>query len=106
MDIYLAPRGATEPQGQVVQGGGQLPGDIGVGQGRAAGKPSQASGCFVPDMLVVAAKGLMDVEQEDNVLGLLQMGLLAGTLEQLRGQQLRLIVMRTKPISHLCTLKR
>jgi len=39
MDISLAPRGAAEPQGQVVQGGGQLPGDRGVGQGRAAGKP-------------------------------------------------------------------
>jgi hypothetical protein len=31
-------------------------------------------------MLVVAAEGLVDVEQEDTVLGLLQMGLLAGTL--------------------------
>ena len=39
MDSSLAPRGATEPQGQVVQGGGQIPGDRGVGQGRAAGKP-------------------------------------------------------------------
>ena len=39
MDISLAPRGAAEPQGQVVQGGGQLSGDRGVGQGRAAGKP-------------------------------------------------------------------
>ena len=37
MDISLAPRGAAEPQGQVVQG--QLPGDRGVGQGQAAGKP-------------------------------------------------------------------
>ena len=52
------------------------------------------SGCSqLPDMLVVAAEGLVDVEQEDKVLGLLQMGLFAGTLEQLRGQQLRLIVM-------------
>ena len=32
--------------------------------------------------------GLVDVEQEGKVLGLLQMGLLAGTLNQLRGQQL------------------
>ena len=39
MDISQAPRGAAEPQGQVVQGGCQLPGDRGVGQGRAAGNP-------------------------------------------------------------------
>ena len=39
MDVSLASRGAAEPQGQVVQGGGQLPGVPGVGQGRAAGKP-------------------------------------------------------------------
>ena len=93
MDISPAPGGAAEPQGQVVQGGGQLPSDRGVGQGRAAGKPGQAPGCFLPDMLVVAAEGLVDVEQEDKVLGLLQMGLLAYMLEQLRGQQLRLVVM-------------
>ena len=30
---------SAEPQGQVVQGGGQLPGDRGVGQGQAADKP-------------------------------------------------------------------
>ena len=65
----------------------------GVGQGRAAGKPGQAHGCFLPDMLVVAAEGLVDVEQEDKVLGLLQMGILAYMLEQMRGQQLRLVVM-------------
>ena len=88
MDISLAPGGCAEPQGKVVQGGGQLPGDKGVGQGRAAGKPGQAPGCLLPDMLVVAAEGLLDVEQEDKQLGLLQMGLLACTLEQLRGQQL------------------
>ena len=41
-------------------------------------------------MLVVAAEGLVDV---DKVLGILQMGLLAYMLEQLRGQQLRLVVM-------------
>ena len=93
MDISPAQGGAAEPQGQVVQDGGQLPSVRGVGQGRAAGKPGQAPGCFLPDMLVVAAEGLVDVEQEDKVLGLLQMGLLAGTLEQLRGQQLRLVVM-------------
>ena len=93
MVISLAPGGAAEPRVQVVHGGGQLPGVRGVGQGRAAGKPGQAPGCFLPDMLVVAAEGLVDVEQEDKVLGLLQMGLLAGTLEQLRGQQLRLVVM-------------
>jgi hypothetical protein len=40
-------------------------------------------GCFLPDMLVLAAEGLVDVEQEDKVLGFLQMGLLAGMLEQL-----------------------
>jgi hypothetical protein len=39
-------------------------------------------------MLEVAAEGLVDVEQENKVLGLLQMGLLAYMLEQLRGQQL------------------
>ena len=87
------PGGATEPQGQVVQGGGHLPGDRGVGQGLAAGKPGQAPGCLLPDMVVVPAEGLVDVEQEDKVLGLLQIGLLAGTPEQLRGQQLRLVVM-------------
>ena len=85
MDISLAPRGAAEPQGKVFQGGGQLPGDRGIGQGRAA---DQAPGCLLPDMLVVAAEGLVDVEQEDKVSGLLEMRLLAGTLEQLRGQQL------------------
>ena len=37
-------------------------------------------------MLVVAAEGMVDVEQEDKVLGLLQMGILAYMLEQLRGQ--------------------
>ena len=53
MDISPLTGGAGEPQGQVV----------------------------LPDMLVVAAVGLVDVEQEDKVLGLLQMGLLAGTQE-------------------------
>ena len=81
----------AEPQGQVVQGGGQLPSVRGVGQGWAAGKPGQAPGCFLPDMLVVAAEGLVDVEKDDKVF--LQMGLLAYLLEQLRGQQLRLVVM-------------
>ena len=93
MDISLAPGGAAEPQGHVVKGGGQLPSVSGVGQGRAAGKPGQAHGCFLPDMLVVAAEGLVDVEQEDKVLGLLQMGILAYMLEQMGGQQLRLVVM-------------
>ena len=83
MDISLAPGGAAQPQGQVVQGGGQLPGVRGVGQGRAAGEPGQAPGCFLPNMLVVAAEGLVDVKQEDIMLGLL-----TGMLEQLRGQQL------------------
>ena len=36
LTFVLAPGGATVPQKQVVQGGGQLPG---VGGGRAAGKP-------------------------------------------------------------------
>ena len=99
MDISPAPGGAAEPQEKVVQGGGQLLGVRGVGQDRAAGKPGQAPGCLLPDMLVVAVEELVDVEQEDNVLGLLQMRLLAGTLEQmglLAGtleQQLRLVVM-------------
>ena len=86
MDIYAGPGGAAEPQGQVVQG--QLPSDRGVGQGRAAGKPGQAPACWLPDMLVVAAEGLVDVDQEGTVLGLLQMGLSDSTLKQLRGQQL------------------
>ena len=93
MDISPAPRGAAEPQGQVVQGGTQIPSVRGLEQGRASGKPGQAPGCVLPGMLVVAAEGLVDVEQEDKVLGLLQMGLLAYMLEQLRGQQLRLVVM-------------
>ena len=70
MYIFPEPGGAAEPQGQV-QGGGQLPSVRGVGQGLAAGKPGQAPGCFLPDMLVVAAEGLVDVEQEDKVLVLL-----------------------------------
>ena len=37
MDIFVVPGGAAEPQWQVVQGGGQLHSDKGVGQGRAAG---------------------------------------------------------------------
>ena len=41
----------------------------------------QAPGCFLPDMLVVAAEGLVDEEEENKVLGLLQMGLLAYMLE-------------------------
>ena len=81
MDISPAPgAAAAEPQGQLVQGGDQLPSVRGVGQGRAAGKPGQAPGCFLPDMA--------EVEQEDKVLGILRMGLLAYLLEQLRGQQL------------------
>ena len=44
-------------------------------------------------MLVVASEGLVDVKQEDKALELLQMGLLTYMLEQLRGQQLRLVVM-------------
>ena len=93
MDISPAPRGAAEPQGQVVQGGTQIPSVRGLEQGRASGKPGQAPGCVLPGMLVVAAEGLVDVEQEDKVLGLLQIGLLAYMLEQLRGQQLWLVVM-------------
>ena len=57
MDISLAPGGAAEPQGKVVQGGGQLPSVRGVGQGREFGKLGQAPGCFLPDMLEVAAGG-------------------------------------------------
>ena len=60
-----------------------LPSDRGVGQGRAAGKPGHAPACWLPDMLVVATEGLVDVEQEVKVLGLLQMYLLTGTLKQL-----------------------
>ena len=82
MDISPAHGGAAEHQGQVVHGGAQLPRVRGVGQGQAAGKPGQAPGkpgqapgCFLPDMLEVAAEGLVDVEQEEKVLGLLQFGL-------------------------------
>ena len=64
MDISAAQGGAAESQGQVVRGGGQLPSNRGVGQGRAAGKPGQAPACWLPDILVVAAEGLVDVEQE------------------------------------------
>ena len=46
--------------------------------------PDQAPACLLPDMLVVATEGLVDVEQEGKVFGLLQVGLLAGTLKQLR----------------------
>ena len=93
MDISPVPRGAAEPQGQVVQGGSQIPSVRGLEQGRASGKPGQATGCVLPGMLVVAAEGLVDVEQEDKVLGLLQMGLLAYMLEQFRWQELRLFLM-------------
>ena len=64
MDISAAQGGAAESQGQVVQGGSQLLSDRGVGQSRAASKPGQARACWLPDMLVVAAEGLLDVEQE------------------------------------------
>ena len=93
MDISAMQGVAAKHQWQVVQGGCQLHSDKGVGQGRAAGKPGQAPACWLPDMLVVAAEGLVNVKQEGKVLGLLQMGLLAGTLRQLRGQQLQLVVM-------------
>ena len=93
MDTSLAPRGAAEPQGQVVQGGGQLPGDKSCRARTGSWQAWPVHGCLLHDMLVVAAEGLLDVEQEDKQLGFLQMGLLACTLEQLRGQQLRLVVM-------------
>ena len=48
MYISVAPRGGAEPQGQVVQGGGQLPGDRGVGQGRAAARPGPlTAACYL-----------------------------------------------------------
>jgi hypothetical protein len=81
MDISAAPGGAAEPHGLVVQGGGQLR-SVGVGQGLAAGKPGQAPSCFLPDILLVAAEGLVDVEQEDNALGLLHAGQQAGAVER------------------------
>ena len=88
--MYISPATgvAAEPQGQVAHGGGQLPRVRGVVQGQAASKPGQAPGCFLPDMLEVAAEDLVDVEQEEIFLGLL-----AYMLEQLRGQQLWLVVM-------------
>ena len=67
MDISAAPGGAEEASGQVVQGCGQLPSDQGVGQGQAADKPGQTPACWLPDMLVVTATGLGEVEQEGNV---------------------------------------
>ena len=93
MDFSAAPAGAAEPQGEVVQGGGRLPSDRGVEQGQAASKPGQAPACWLLNMLVVAAEGLVDMEQEGKVFGLLQMGLFACTLKQLRGLQLQLVVM-------------
>ena len=45
--------------------------------GSRLARPGQAPGRFLPDMLKVASEGLVDVEQEDKVWGLLQMGLLA-----------------------------
>ena len=53
------------PKDQLSRVCGQLPGVRGVGQGLAASKP---------DMLVVAAEGLVDVEQQDKVLGLCRWG--------------------------------
>jgi hypothetical protein len=44
-------------------------------------------------MLVVAAGGLVNMEQKSKVFGLLQEGLLAGTLKQLRGKRLQLVAM-------------
>ena len=57
MDISLELRGAAEPQGQVVKGGGQLPGERGVGQGRAAGKPGPltAACCLTQGQIFVRA---------------------------------------------------
>ena len=81
MYICAAPGGAAEPKDNLSRVVANYPG---VGQGRAAGKPGQPPACWLPDMLVVAAEGLVDVEQEGRVLGLLQMELLAGTLKQLR----------------------
>ena len=43
-------------------------------------------------MLGVATEELVDMEKKSKVLGLLQIWLLAGKLKQLRGQQLRLVV--------------
>ena len=48
---------------------------------------------MLPDILVVATEELVDMEQEGKVLGLRQIGLLAGKLKQLRGQQLNMVVM-------------
>ena len=63
LETYLMWRPST----LLVMSGGQLPSVRGVGQGWAAGKPGQAPGCF----LLVAAEGLVDVEQEDKAFGLL-----------------------------------
>ena len=84
MEISLVPGGAAEPQGQVVQGGGQLPNVKGVGQGQAAGIPGQVPSCFLLDMLVVVAEGLVDVEQEDSVGALADgaLGRHAGAVER------------------------
>ena len=52
MDISVGTGGAAEPQGLIVQGGGQLPSDRGVGQGLAAGKPGQAPVCWLPASVI------------------------------------------------------
>jgi hypothetical protein len=54
------PGGAAELQGQVVQGGGQLPSVKGLGQGRAAGEPGQAPSWFLPDMVVVVGAAAVE----------------------------------------------
>ena len=82
MDISPEPGGAAEPKDKL-SGWWPTPQCLGAGQGLAAGKPGQAPGCFfLLDMLVVAAEGLVDLEQEDKVLGILQMGLLAYMLSK------------------------
>ena len=61
----MVPGGAAEPQGQVVQGGGQLTSDKGVGQGQAPGWPGQAAACLLPDMRVVATEELVDMDRAE-----------------------------------------
>ena len=79
-------------QAYAVQDGGQLPDDRSVGPGWAAGRPGRAPRLLHwglaagwTDSLVVAAVKLVEVLQEVEGEGLLQVGLWANTLEQWRG---------------------
>ena len=46
MDVSAAPGGVAEPQGQIVQGGDQLPSDKVVGHTEAVARATTAIGCY------------------------------------------------------------